>query len=605
MNPAPSALVGGRPPRTTREARHRAPGLAAPVALRTLWVRWVPLAFVVLGIVARLRQWLGGRSLWLDEVLIADNLVHRGFGELATKPLLHFQVAPLLWMELEHLAVVLFGSGERALRVVPLLAGIGVVLLTWITARRLLPDVLVPVAVLLVALHPSLIYYSNEVKQYSTDVLVVLLLGLLAHNVGSRTQDGPALRRFVLAGVGSVWLSHVAVLALAGISVILVLRPLMSRDTKRAVRVALVLSPWVVAFLLSYAVTLHSIQNSTEVSNYWRHTYPHSLLDVPRWFATRWYDVARNPLQMTLRGVGLALLALGLIRLALFGRRWAALTWVAVPVALVAAALHVYPFADRLVLWLVPLVALAMAATLPHRLDRGALAWLLVATASLTVVFAPAVGRGLLRTVQVQEVEELEPLLRELATQRQLSDIVLVEIGSLGTFDYYARRVGVSRDGVILFASRPGTTPCNDRPALETGRFFTDRVWVVSSHRRSSDWERSRTCWPGSARSATRCATCTTRLRTPTCSTPPRDRRPPSRLSRATPSAACPSSAPPADRDRCSPDRNPFATGDFYGPCMKVLRLGAFLVTGYTAAGVLMMLPMRTLTRRALLSRRC
>jgi hypothetical protein len=37
---------------------------------------------------------------------------------------------------------------------------------------------------------------------------------------------------------------------------------------------------------------------------------------------------------------------------------------------------------------------------------------------------------------------------------------------------------------------------------------------------------------------------------------------------------------------------------------MKTLRLAAFLATGYTATGVLMMLPMRTLTRRAVLFRR-
>jgi hypothetical protein len=445
-------------------------------------VEWAPIAFVAFGVIARLRQWLGGRSLWLDEVLIADNVVHRGFGQLATEPLLHFQVAPLIWLELEHLMVVLFGSGERALRIVPLLAGLAVVALSWVTARRLLPDVLVPVAVLLVALHPALIYYSNEVKQYSSDVLVVLLLGLLAHEVSSRTDDGPPLRRLVLIGAVSVWFSHVAVLALAGISVLLVARPFVSDDRRRALRVALVLSPWVVSFLSSYAVTLHSIENSTEVSNYWRHTYPHSLLGLPGWFVSRWYAVAANPLHMSLRVIGLLVLACGLVRLTLLAGRWAVLTWAAVPLALLAAALHVYPFADRLALWLVPLVALAIAAALPHRLEPGGLAWLLVASALLTVVYAPAIGTGLRRTVQVQEVEELEPLLHALAKERQLSDIVLVEIGSQGPFDYYARRVGVSRDGVILFASRAGTGPCNDRPALETGRFFTDRVWVVSSH---------------------------------------------------------------------------------------------------------------------------
>jgi uncharacterized membrane protein YccC len=41
-----------------------------------------------------------------------------------------------------------------------------------------------------------------------------------------------------------------------------------------------------------------------------------------------------------------------------------------------------------------------------------------------------------------------------------------------------------------------------------------------------------------------------------------------------------------------------------YGRRMKTFRLAAFLVTGYTATGVLMMLPMRTLTRRAALTRK-
>ena len=37
---------------------------------------------------------------------------------------------------------------------------------------------------------------------------------------------------------------------------------------------------------------------------------------------------------------------------------------------------------------------------------------------------------------------------------------------------------------------------------------------------------------------------------------------------------------------------------------MKTLRIAVFLVTGYTATGVLMMLPMRTLSRRAVRTRK-
>jgi hypothetical protein len=41
-----------------------------------------------------------------------------------------------------------------------------------------------------------------------------------------------------------------------------------------------------------------------------------------------------------------------------------------------------------------------------------------------------------------------------------------------------------------------------------------------------------------------------------------------------------------------------------YGRNMKTFRLATLLVTGYTATGVIMMLPMRTLTRRAVLTRK-
>ena len=159
----------------------------------------------------------------------------------------------------------------------------------------------------------------------------------------------------------------------------------------------------------------------------------------------------------------------------------------------------------------------------------------------------------------MQEVEELKPLLRELASQRQLADIVLVEIGSQGPFDYYARQVGVSRDGVILFASRAGTAPCNDRPALETGRFLTDRVWVVSSHRLVAK-QRLGTLDDMLARIRTvshevrhlHDTSADAYLFDPSAGPQNRSRR-----CRPTRSAACPSCAPPVDE--CSPDGNPVA----------------------------------------------
>ena len=501
MTDAVSAALGARPSRTTRratrgtgpprnprvrptpQARHRAPASPVPELVRSIWIRWVPIAAIAIGAIARLRQWAGGRSLWLDEVLIADNLVHRGFVDLVTDPLSHSQVAPVLWLWLERLCVVVFGGSERSLRIVPLLSGLGVLWLTWLLAKQVLPRVLVPVPVLLVALQPNLIYYSNEVKQYSTEVVVVLAVLLLAFKVPPRTIDSPPLRRFALAAVIAVWASHAVVFVLAGVSVVLVLRPWIAGDRPRALRVALVLSPWVVSLALAYLTVLRPVTQNEALNDYWGYTFPDSVLGMPVWFVQRWYDLAASPLRMTFRLLGLGLLVFGLYRLWVHAGRFAALMWAAVPLALLAAAISAYPFAGRLALWLVPVAAITTAAAIPNRYVRRHAAWLLASTAVLTLVSAPAMGVALQQTVQVQEVEELRPLLERFAQERQPGDLVLVEVATREAFEYYDQQTGVSRDGVILFTVRPGAAPCDDVPALNAGRFATDRVWVISSHR--------------------------------------------------------------------------------------------------------------------------
>jgi hypothetical protein len=480
---AVSRAAPRRAARPALDARHAAPTSPVPELLRTAWTTWFPYAVIGLGVLARLRQWAGGRSLWLDEVLIADNLVHRGFWQLLTDQLAHSQAAPVLWLWTERLMVDVFGSSERSLRILPLLSGIAVLWLTLLLARQVLPRVLVPVPVLLVSLHPGLIYYANEVKQYSTDVMVVLVLLLLAFRIPSRTVDGPALRRFSAVAVVAVWASHPSVFVLAALSLVLVLRPTIAGDTARAFRVALVLSPWLLSLLVSYVLVLRKTTENDALFAYWGYSFPRGTLDLPAWFCRRWYGLAHLPLQLTVRPIGLALLAFGLFRLCKHGGRSASLLWAAVPVALLGAAVSAYPFAGRLALWLVPIAAITMTAAIPHRFVQRRAAWLLAATTALTLVSAPALAGGLQRTVQVQEVEELRPLLQRFSEVRKPGDLVLVEVATREAFEYYAEQTGVSRDGVILFTVRPGYGPCDDLPALNAGRFATDRVWVISSHR--------------------------------------------------------------------------------------------------------------------------
>ena len=464
--PAAVPLRIAAPPR----ARHARAGLAraerVPAAWRApTWAQQATLLLVGLGLLVRARQWAGGRSLWLDEALIARSLVERGHVSLATEPLLHNQAAPQGWLQAVRLSVDVLGDGERSLRLVSLLAGCATLLLLWRLASRLLPPALVPVAVGVAALHPGLVYYANEVKPYALDVLAVLAVVAVA--LHRRPLE------LGLVGAVAVWCAYPAVFVLTGASVVLVLR---ATSRRQAVRTALHLSPWLISLGVAYVLVLAPLRGREVYEEYWAYAYPRGATDLPAWLGRRTADLLHDPLALGVAPLALALLALGAARL--LRRRGGGLLLTAVPPAVVAGAASAYPLADRLALWLVPLAALVLAAALD--LPRRAA---VAAAVALAVVAGPTAVGTLPDLVRTREVEELGPVLERLEQLRRPGDLVLVDIAAKAAFDHYAPRRGVPRDGVVLFRTpEPGTDCGADVVALRTGRFGNGRVWLVLSH---------------------------------------------------------------------------------------------------------------------------
>ena len=94
------------------------------------------LFLVNLGIALRFRQYLFNRSLWFDEASLALNVVDRDVTTLLTEPLAYLQTAPPGFLVAARSMVVALGPFDWALRLVPFIAGVSVVLLAVILARR-------------------------------------------------------------------------------------------------------------------------------------------------------------------------------------------------------------------------------------------------------------------------------------------------------------------------------------------------------------------------------------------------------------------------------------------------------------------------------------
>jgi len=165
------------------------------------------------GVAFRLYYFLSGRSFWIDEARVAINVASRGYADLL-RPLDYDQAASPLFLWGEKLATQLFGVNERAFWLLPLLAGIGAMLLFIPLARRFLPGWTAPVAVASFCIAPTLVHFSATAKPYMGDLAFALAIMVGTCHWIERPAS-PAARALPLVGVLAAWGSSPGIFTLA------------------------------------------------------------------------------------------------------------------------------------------------------------------------------------------------------------------------------------------------------------------------------------------------------------------------------------------------------------------------------------------------------
>lgn len=472
----------GRYPDTSaigqRGAAGRTPHGARLVELG--WVGWLPPALVILGIGLRLRQYVTRRSLWNDEAALALNVVRRGYGELV-KPLDIDQGAPLGFLWAQRTAVNLLGNNELALRFVPLLSGTAAVILFAVLARRLLTPWAVPAAVMLFATLGPLVYYSTEAKQYSVDVLVTVLLVLAT----VRFLDGPLSSRRAATwgalGVVCMLFSHPSMLVLAACwltaGVVIAVRHGPRALSSLAPGVAV----WIIGLGLLYLVSLRHLAANPSLEAFWKDGYAPQPLRVGTalpWIADVVGGLVPNPIELTAPALVLILMAVGTGALLLRHPPAGVLVVAIVAAALAAGLVAVYPMKWRLALYLVPVVLLALGASIDavHRGKGASVVARALAFAALAVVAVSPIRESAQAAVHPYTVTEVRTVLAHVKATLEPADAVYVHWTAAVLYDYYAPVLGLpARTGFFSF-SRPDVCSVDD-PV----RALRDhsRVWVV------------------------------------------------------------------------------------------------------------------------------
>ncbi len=153
--------------------------------------------FVVLGTIIRLVVYLMRFPLWVDECMLAENYLDRGFFDFL-KPLDNHQVAPIGFLWIELAIVKLLGFSEWSLRLFPLLCGIASLFVFRHVASRLLAGIPLVLAVGSLAVAKASIGLSADAKPYASDLFVAV--ALLALTVEWLRQPERTVWLWLLAG---------------------------------------------------------------------------------------------------------------------------------------------------------------------------------------------------------------------------------------------------------------------------------------------------------------------------------------------------------------------------------------------------------------------
>ncbi len=470
----------------------------------TIKISWI---IIISGIVNRLIQYIYNRSLWADEAVLALNIVNRSYSEL-TQPLDYDQVAPIGFLWIEKFLVNLLGNNEYSLRLFPLVAGIVSLFIFALIARRYLNNLGSIIAILLFSSISSLVYYSTEVKQYSTDILITLLLCyLLAPHKSKNYTTSQTIIKSLLVAI-CLWFSHPAIFVFAAMGLVELVTIILDKDTKYLKQRIIIYASGLSSFCLFYFGFLNQANNNQFLFDSWEDAFPEHPLNII-WYLDALGKFFYKPLgfeyyqfsglEINLDVIAIALFLLGCF--SYFHKNKITLYTLLFPLftTLAAAGLHLYPFRSRVVLFLAPFFIIAIAEGISWIFTRKihrVIAFFLACIITFTI--ADPVVESSITFVQPKQKGEIKEVLNYIQQQKQPQDILYIYQRGIYQFLYYAERYGYQPGDYILGVDDLDNYDGKKLSEAELQRYKQDldnlrgnpRVWLLFSHvTRNSEYQ--------------------------------------------------------------------------------------------------------------------
>ena len=323
-------------------------------------LRFLPYGVLFIGAILRLKIYLENRSLFIDEASLARNIGERSYGEFFST-LSYQQYAPPMLMVKTKFVTEVFGNYEWALRLIPLLAGLGAMWLLWLLIKDWVKNPIVRIYGLsMFCLSFISLKYGTEFKQYSSDVFFTLLFVWLAWRDREVVWTRLNVVKWALVGGLGIWYSMPLVFILSGVGLFF-----LSVNWRQWQRIILVISSWLISFAVYYLLILQHQIGSSYLENY----FGAYFIELHNLSGKVWgnnarlvTEIFRSVTDKTAVSIGFAIASFlaGTVYCLRKEKTKSVLVLIPILTLLLASILHYYTLTIRLTLFIVPLLILLM-----------------------------------------------------------------------------------------------------------------------------------------------------------------------------------------------------------------------------------------------------
>lgn len=410
------------------------------------------------GFILAFIQFYYNRSLWLDEAMLANNIIDKNFIDLL-KPLDNYQAAPVLFLWVVKLSSLLAGTSELALRTFSFLcfAFAGIFFLRYL--KKHTQNIIVLVFALgLFVFNAFLIRYSSELKQYITDVFFsTLFLFLIQHYTLNKSKR--TLLILTIAGVSGVFFSHIVVILINSTILLFVYDSVKNKQVNKSEILSLLI--WLIAVLCVYFGFINNHPTKKFMLSYWANAgaflpISGSFLEIMEFLKSKFIGIFFQLLpfgQLASKGF-IILFILGIFNL-LKEKKWSLVIFYFSPlfIHLILSALKIYPLENRFIIYLLPFFILVIAEGFRLILSISSVSKREVVITILSIVIPLVMIKKTFENRFPIKIEEVKELITYFNQHAQNEDKIYVYYSAKPAINFYLKTKIFNPNFPVIFGN--------------------------------------------------------------------------------------------------------------------------------------------------------